>query len=99
MIYGEIKSDQSYYDLFPDLLKLVQQHYSNIESGVQGDAWIWIFEGEEKVALDTSTSMRFQIKSDSINGLLVQEVISTLDEHYTLYIYDEPELEGHEDTF
>ncbi|WP_415890772.1 hypothetical protein ACMXYV_05530 [Neptuniibacter sp. SY11_33] len=99
MIFAEIASDVSYYDIYPKLLQLVQQAFSNVESGVQGDAWIWIYEGEEKVALDTFTSMRFQIKSDNINGLLVQKVISKLDEHYELYIYDDPELEGHEDTF
>ena len=99
MIFAEIKTDESYYDIYPKLLKLVQQTFSNVESGVQGDAWIWIYEGEEKVALDTFTSMRFQIKSDNINGLLVQKVISKLNEHYELYIYDEPELEGYEDTF
>ncbi|WP_415911437.1 hypothetical protein [Neptuniibacter sp. QD37_11] len=99
MIFAEIASDISYYDIYPKLLQLVQQAFSNVESGVQGDAWIWIYEGEEKVALDTFTSMRFQIKSDSINCLLVQKVISKIDEHYELYIYDEPELEGDEDTF
>lgn len=99
MIFAEIASDVSYYDIYPKLLQLVQQAFSNVESGVQGDAWIWIYEGEEKVALDTFTSMRFQIKSDNINGLLVQKVISKLDVHYELYIYDDPELEGHEDTF
>ncbi|WP_415884016.1 hypothetical protein [Neptuniibacter sp. QD34_54] len=99
MIFAEIASDVSYYDIYPKLLQLVQQTFSNVESGVQGDAWIWIYEGEEKVALDTFTSMRFQIKSDSLNGLLVHKVISKLREHYELYIYDEPELEGHEDTF
>lgn len=97
MIYGEIVTDESYYDVYPGLLELIKANYSDVESGVQGDAWIWIMSGEEKVALDTFTSMRFQIKSNKIGGQLVEKVIATLSSHYKLYIYEEPEPEGHED--
>jgi hypothetical protein len=97
MIYGEIVTNQSYYDVYAPLLSLIKENFSEVESGVQGDAYIWIKSGDEKVALDTFTSMRFQIKSNKVSGLLVEQVITTLESEYKLYIYNEPEREGHED--
>ncbi len=96
MIYGEIKIDESYYDFYYELLTYIRKNFKNIESGLQGDAWIWIKSNNEKVALDTFTSMRFEIKSSTKRGVLVQEVIEILKKQYPLFIYDEPEYEAHE---
>jgi len=97
MIYGEIISDESYYDLFSSLLKYVEDLYPSVESGIQGDAYIWIKSEEEKVYLDTFTSMRFQIKSNKVGGTLLEDVISKLELSYKVYLYQVPEREGHED--
>lgn len=96
MIYGEIENDESYYDFYHALLSYVKQHFQDVESGLQGDAYIWIKKNGEKVALDTFTSMRFQIKSVNKNGSLVHEVINSLKRKYSVYVYDKPEPEGHE---
>ena len=96
MIYGEIVTHQSYYEVYRPLLNLIKANFSEVESGVQGDAYIWIKSGSEKVALDTFTSMRFQIKSNKVGGLLVEQVITTLESEYKLFIYNEPEHEGYE---
>ena len=93
MIYGEIISDQDYYSQYPVLLEFLEKHFENVEAGVQGDAWIWINEGKEKVMLDTFTSMRFQIKSKKVGGSLIEKVISVLKKNFDLYIYNEPEDE------
>ncbi len=96
MIYGEIVSDESYYDLYPKILDFISSRFSAVEPGVQGDAYIWIHSNAEKVSLDTFTSMRFQIKSEQNGGVLVEEVISALEEKFKLWIYTEPEPEPHE---
>lgn len=97
MIFGEIVHEEHYYDVFPGLLELIESAFENVESGVQGDAWIWIIENTEKVALDTFTSMSFQLKSVKNGGLLIEKVISVLEDKYKVYLYEEPEIEGHED--
>lgn len=96
MIYGEIKIDESYYNFYHELLTYIKNNYKNVESGLQGDAYIWIKNNNEKVTLDTFTSMRFEIKSNVKNGTLVQEVINTLKKYYPVSIYPEPELEAHD---
>ncbi len=67
-------------------------------SGLQGESWIWIFEGDEKVAIDTFSSMDFhQIKS-SKHGTLVQRVIEILLLRYKVNVYQTPKLEAHEES-
>lgn len=36
------------------------RHFSSVESGLQGDSWIWILDGDEKVSIDSFTSMKHQ---------------------------------------
>ena len=75
---------------------LLKQRFSNVESCLQGDSYIWVLDGAERVAIDTFTSMKHQIKSPK-SGEHVQKVIAVLKEKYKLNVYGKPELEGHED--
>ena len=62
--YAVIEHSLDYYDFYDELLDYVQRHFDQVESGVQGDAWIWITKGSDKVSLDTFYSMQFEINSD-----------------------------------
>lgn len=94
MIVGEIVQEQHYADVFQDLLELISTVFANVDSGIQADAWIWIFENDEKVSLDTFSSMRFQIKVDKEPSVLLGKVLSVLEDKYKLYIYEEPDTES-----
>ena len=96
MIYGEIETDKSYFAFYDELLAYVKKNFKDVESGFQGDAYIWIKNPNGKVSLDTFTSMRFEIKSDKNNGTLVQDVIKTLQKQYPLSLCTKAELEAHE---
>jgi hypothetical protein len=95
MIFAELKYPDHYSDVHAELFALVSTEFSNVDGGLQGDSWIWILDGEEKVAIDTFTSMRHQIKSPRA-GSHVQKVIDLLRRNYALDVYDEPEWEAHE---
>ncbi|GHU29037.1 hypothetical protein AGMMS50256_12930 [Betaproteobacteria bacterium] len=86
---------EDYPNFHPELLAFVSKYFSDVEVGLQWDSYIWIKDGEEKVAIDTFTSMKHQIKSPKA-GPHVQKVIATLRIKYKVKMYDEPELEGHE---
>lgn len=75
---------------------LLRRHFSRVESGQQADSWFWILDGGEKVAVDTFTSMKHQVKSAS-PGAHVDAVLDVLRGSYALQPCDPPELEGHED--
>jgi len=95
MIFAEIKYETHYWNLHTELLTFLSDKFSKIEAGLQSDSWIWILDGEEKVALDTFTSMKHQVKSPRA-GSHVDRVIEILQSKYALEIYTEPEHEAHE---
>lgn len=97
MIFAELKYEQDYGAIHDELVEYLEASFSNIQHGLQGDSWIWIFNGDEKVAIDTFSSMTHQVKSDNPKGVLLEQVITSLSERYMLARYDEPELEPHED--
>ena len=97
MIYGEIETQENYCDFYAELLEFIKAHFNNVESGLQGDAYIWISAGSEKVSLDTFTSMNFEIKANALSSTLVELVIETIQKQYIVRRYGEPILEAFDD--
>lgn len=97
MVFAELEYQKHYSDFHAELLAFMGKHFSRIQAGLQGDSWIWILDGEEKVAIDTFTSMKHQIKSPKA-GAHVRRVIETLRRQFELKVYEVPALEAHEDT-
>ncbi len=97
MIFAELQYDKDYSEFHSELLSFIKANFANVESGLQGDSWIWIAKENKKVAIDTFSSMKHQVKSEQSDNLLVNEVISCLTKKYKLVVYQEPELEPHED--
>lgn len=96
MIFADLLYSHKYSDIHSELVCFVNSRFSEVKSGLQGDSWIWIFDGGEKVAIDTFSSMTHQVKS-SKPGAHVQQVLDTLQIKYKLKVYEEPEFEGFED--
>jgi hypothetical protein len=97
MIFAELDYECDYNDVHDELVALLRKVFPEVEDGQQGDSWIWIHEGAEKVAVDTFTSMRHQVKS-ARPGPLVRRVIEVLQRVYRLEIHEPPLPEGHEDS-
>lgn len=95
MIFAELEYECHYGVVHDDLVLLLKENFSAVESGHQGDSWIWVFDAENKVAIETFYSMKHQVKSD-IDGPHVQQVITVLKSRFQLNIKEPPELEPHE---
>ena len=95
MIFAELNYPESYEQFHQELRTFLSAHFSRVESGLQGDSWFWIFDGEEKVAIDTFLLMKHQVKSEK-PGPHVQAVIDVLRSKYDVRVYDVPMLEPHE---
>lgn len=96
MIFAELEYSVHYDDMHASLVKFIESKFDKVESGHQGDSWVWIFSGENKVAIDTFTSMKHQVKSDKVENELLPVVIDALQEQYKLIIFNNPEPEAHE---
>ena len=87
--FAIIEHKQNYYDFYDELLGYIKENFSQIESGIQGDAWIWVKNNQQIVAIDTFYSMQFEINSDNENELLLS-VIEIIKKRYPVRIYDAP---------
>ncbi len=96
MIFAEITYPERYEEKHGELCSLLKRSFSHVESGLQSDSWIWIHLGEQKVAVDTFSSMTHQVKSPR-PGRHVDDVIAVLKEQFAVNVYREPEWEAHED--
>lgn len=96
-IFAELHYEQHYSEMHFELVEYLKSRYPDLDSGLQGDSWIWVFDGDEKVAIDTFSSMKHQIKSESSKGHLAKQIIAALSTRFELTEYGEPELEPHED--
>lgn len=96
MIFAEMDYQEEYWDFHSRLDVHLSAYFPHLESGIQGDSWFWIYDGEQKVAIDTFKSMKHQIKASAV-GPLVRAVIKVLRLKYRIKVYPEPELEAHED--
>ncbi len=96
MIYAELHYDEHYSEVHSRLVEILKSEFPDLQSGLQGDSWIWIVEGNEKVEIDSFSSMKHQIKSSSPQAKLVQRVIDTLSKGFCLEVYEKPLLEPHE---
>lgn len=97
MIFANLVYTEHYDDMHQELVEFIEQHFPNVESGHQGDSWIWVLAEGDKVQIDTFSAMYHQVKSPYHNSKLVHEVIKTLQAKYKLIVYSEPELEAHEE--
>ena len=97
MIFAEMEYPEHYSEFHEELVEYINSKYTKVESGLQGDSWIWISDEKCKVAIDTFSSMKHQIKCDTLDCPLVQSVINTLSDRYNLNIFTSPEPEPHED--
>ena len=86
MVFAELKYDGEYAEQHTPLHNHLAKHFTRVESGLQGDSYVWVFRDSEKVAVDTFTSVRHQVKS-AYRGSLVREVMSVLQ-----YAYEVSEL-------
>lgn len=95
MIFAELEYPEHYSVFHDELVQYLRMSFPDIQYGLQGDSWLWITDGNEKVEVDTFTSMKHQIKS-AHDGRLVQKVMVKLKSKYKLRVYEIPELEGDE---
>lgn len=96
MVFAEIVTDQHYNDYFNVIDKLIRAEFKNVQSGLQSDGWIWVTDSDDKVAIDTFSSMFFEVKCDNENSELLKSVIASLEEKFELNIFEKPVKEEHE---
>jgi hypothetical protein len=86
VVFAELRYEGRYEDVHAKLSAFLSARFANVLSGLQGDSWIWVFDGADKVAVDTFTAMKHEVKSEN-HCPLVDKVIAELRESYDVHVY------------
>lgn len=95
MVFAKLNYSNRFEEIHKSLAILLEEHFDRVESGLQGDSWIWVWAANRKVAVDTFSAMTYEVESDK-PGRHVEEVIEVLNKKFSVEVYAEPELEAHE---
>lgn len=89
LTFGAVAHDRPYAEFFDELSARLAARFGTVESGIQGDAWIWIFREGLKVEVSTFYSERFEISAEQDHALL-RDAIAFLQAAYGVRLYDPP---------
>ena len=80
-------------DHFDEILQSLMGQFKNIQSGRQGDDWIWIHLGEDRIEIDSFYSMELEVKGKRKHYTTAMQAIQQLDDRWILQIYDPPKID------
>lgn len=85
VIFAELERDN-----FEEILARLMQYYPGIQSGRQGDDWIWVHFDDEKVEIDSFTSMQLEVKAKRRQTAVVRKLLSLMEPGWVLQVFDPP---------
>jgi len=87
-IFAELNRDH-----FTDILQSLTEHFENIESGRQGDDWIWIHLDDDKIEIDSFYSMELEVKGKHQQYAVVKQILQSMKSNWILQIFDPPKVD------
>lgn len=78
---------------FDEILQSLTEHFEHIQSGRQGDDWIWIHLGNEKIEIDSFYSMELEVKGRFAYHTVVMQIIQKMKDNWILQVFDPPKMD------
>ena len=89
VIFAELHRDK-----FAEILQSLTEQLKNIQSGRQGDDWIWIhLTDEDKIEIDSFFSMELEVKGKYKYLETVSKMIQHLDNSWIIQVFDPPKID------
>ena len=88
VIFAELDRDR-----FDEILQTLMKQFENIEYGRQGDDWIWILLGDDKIEIDSFYSMNLEVKGKSEHFPIVRQILQELQDDWILQVFDPPKVD------
>ena len=88
VIFAELNRDH-----FDDILQSLMGQFKNIQFGRQGDDWIWIHLGDDKIEIDTFYSMELEVKGKRKHYMAAMQAVQEMDDRWILQIYNPPKVD------
>ncbi len=87
-IFAELNRER-----FDEILQTLMEHFKDIQSGRQGDDWIWIQLADDKIEIDSFYSMNLEIKGKPGHLPVVRQLLAQLQADDILEIFDPPKID------
>ena len=88
VIFAELDRDH-----FADITQVLSAHFADIESGSQGDDWIWIHLGEDKIEIDSFYSIELEVKGKYKYLTVAKQIIQNMNSEWILQSFDPPKID------
>jgi hypothetical protein len=88
VIFAELNRDH-----FDEMLRTLADHFDDIQSGRQGDDWIWVHLGEDKIEIDSFYSMELEVKGKYKHLAVARQIIQSMDGNWILQVFDPPRMD------
>jgi len=88
VIFAELNRDH-----FDEILQTLSESFKSIQSGRQGDDWIWIHFGEDRIEIDSFYSMELEVKGKYKYIAEAKQIIQSMKSELILQIFDPPKID------
>lgn len=89
VIFAELNRDN-----FDEILQSLTEQFKNIQSGRQGDDWIWIhLTDEDKIEIDSFFSMQLEVKGKYKHIPIVRQILHEIKDDWILNVFDPPKID------
>jgi len=88
VIFAELNRDN-----FDEILQSLMGQFKDIQSGRQGDDWIWIQLGGDKIEIDSFYSMELEVKGKRKHYTATMQLIQNMNKSWIIQIFDPPKVD------
>jgi len=88
VIFAELHRDS-----FTEILQALAQQFEHVESGRQGDDWIWIHLDDNKIEIDSFYSMELEVKGSYELLPVVNGIIQQMQASWVIKVFDPPKID------
>jgi len=88
VIFAELNRDN-----FDEILLTLTEHFENIQSGRQGDDWIWIHLDEDKIEIDSFYSMNLEVKGKYKHHAVVIQTLQKIESNWIIQVFNPPKID------
>lgn len=88
VIFAELNRDH-----FDEILQSLMGQFKNVQSGRQGDDWIWLQLGEDRIEIDSFYSMELEVKGKRKHYMAAMQAIQNMDKSWILQVFDPPKVD------
>jgi len=88
VIFAELNRDR-----FDEILHTLMEYFKDIQSGRQGDDWIWIHVGDDKIEIDSFFSMQLEVKGKYKQQATATQILQNMEDNWVIQVFDPPKID------